>query len=199
MEEVLKLLKSMQDDMAKNTKTMKDDKEQMLAEMKAYQGALARMDANMGSMRAELKSAIEDMTFNGEETMACQEKTEARLQGEPASEDMTPEVAQEQDVSLEDAVEMPVGEPRKRLRDRQHLAAVRRQKEEERHLDARRRRKQRNFVAVRRGTTRCAGMARRKENLIGEKIGPGTWYEEPQNDGLSGRNVSRHRKKTKMD
>jgi hypothetical protein len=57
----------------------KTDKEQMLAEMKAYQGTLARMDANMGSMQAELKSAIEDMKINGDETMACQEKTEARL------------------------------------------------------------------------------------------------------------------------
>jgi hypothetical protein len=75
--------------------------------------------------------------------MACQEKTEARLEVEtPASEDRTPEVAHEQEVPREDAVDMPVGEQRKRGRDRRNLAAVRCQEEEERNLDARRRRKQ---------------------------------------------------------
>jgi hypothetical protein len=49
--------------------------------------------------------------------MTCQEKTETRLQGEPASEDMTLEVAREPEVPVEDAV-MPVGKPRKRRRDR---------------------------------------------------------------------------------
>jgi hypothetical protein len=42
----------------------------------------------------------------------------------PVSVDMTPEVAHEQEVPVEDAEVMPVGEPRKRRRDR-HLAAVR--------------------------------------------------------------------------
>jgi hypothetical protein len=49
----------------------------MLAEMKAYQEMTARMDANTGSMQAELKRVIEDMKIIGEETMVCQEKTEA--------------------------------------------------------------------------------------------------------------------------
>jgi hypothetical protein len=48
----------------------------------------------------------------------------------PASEDMTPEVVHEEEFPLEDAVVMPVGEPRSRRRDRRHLAAQRRQKKE---------------------------------------------------------------------
>jgi hypothetical protein len=72
-----------------------------------------------------------EATEADEETMACQEETEACLQGEPASEDMTPEVAHEQEFPLEDAVIMPVGEPRKRRQDRRHLATQRRQKKEE--------------------------------------------------------------------
>jgi hypothetical protein len=77
---------------------------------------------------------------------ACQETMEARLEEEkPASMEMKPEVADEE-VPLEDAVEMPVGEPRKRRRDqRRNLAAVRRQKkEQDQNLDARRRRKEQN-------------------------------------------------------
>jgi hypothetical protein len=54
---------------------------------------------------------------------------------EPASVDMTPEVADEE-VPVEDAEVTPVGEPKKRRRDR-HLAAVRRQKKKDRTLDAR--------------------------------------------------------------
>jgi hypothetical protein len=82
-----------------------------------------RMKANMDACMAGIKD-------NQEETTACQETMEARLEKEtPASEDMTPEVAHEQEVPLEDAEVMPVGEPRKRRRDqRRNLAAVCRQK-----------------------------------------------------------------------
>jgi hypothetical protein len=111
------------------------------------------MTANMGSMKAELKSAIKDLKINGEETVAYQGKTEARVQGERASEDMTLEVAHEQEVPLEDAEFMPVGEPRKRRRDqRRNLAVVRRQKKQKQNLDARRRGKQRNLVTASRAT-----------------------------------------------
>jgi hypothetical protein len=107
------------------------------------------------------------MKIIGEETMASHEMMEARQEvDKPASVDTTPEVAHEQEVPLEDAVVMPVGEPRKRRRDRRNLAAQRRQKKEERNLDAKRHGKQQNTVAARRGTTRHAKVARRKENLI---------------------------------
>jgi hypothetical protein len=104
---------------------------------------------------------------NREETMACQEKTEAHLQGEPASEDMTSEVAHEQEVPREDAEVMPVGEPRKRRRDGRNLAAVCRQKKKDQNLDAGRRKKgqkraqrkdgcRRNVVAARGGANHSA-------------------------------------------
>jgi hypothetical protein len=159
---MMEVLLAMREDMRANQKTM--DAHQ--AKMEALTEMTARMDANMRSMQAELKSAIEDLKINGEETMAYQEKTEARLQEEPASEDMTPEVAHEQEVPMEDAVVMPVGEPTKRRRDGRNLAAHCRQKEEGRDLDARRRGKQQDFVAAHRGTTRRAKVARRKENTV---------------------------------
>jgi hypothetical protein len=137
------------------------------------------MDANLKSMQErtnaghkEMMAWLKDLKIIGEETMACQEKTEARLQEKPASVDMTPEVAREE-VPREDAVDMPGGEPRKRRRDRRHLAAVRRQKKEQyQNMDAKRRRKEqkrtqkkdgcrRNLVVARRGTTRRVQVARR--------------------------------------
>jgi hypothetical protein len=132
---------------------------------------------------------------------------EARLEKEdkPASVDRTPEVAQEQKVPREDAVDMPVGEPRKRRRERRNLAAVRSQKKQDKNLDARRRRKQKKrtqnkdgcrkgLVAARRGTTRCAGGARRKENFVGRSWDKDNGVLRPSKDGRprgdSGRNSS---------
>jgi hypothetical protein len=99
--------------------------------------------------------------------MACQETMETCLEcKEPASVDMKPEVADEE-VPLEDAVVTPVGEPRKRRRDR-HLPAQRRQKKEQKERTQRKNGCRKNFVAAHRGTTRRAKVARRKENLIGK-------------------------------
>jgi hypothetical protein len=86
---------------------------------------------------------------------------------------MTPEVADDQEVPVEDAAEMPAGEPRKWRRDRRNLAAVRRQKKQNRDLDARRRRKRqertqrkngflKNLVAARRGATRRVAVTRHR-------------------------------------
>jgi hypothetical protein len=111
------------------------------------------------------KSATKDLKINGEEMMTCQETTEARLQGEPSSVDMTSEVAHEQEVPLEDAIVMPVGEPRKGLRDRRHLAAGSRQKKEQKRTQ----KKdvcQKNLVIAHRGTTRHAAVAWRRINVF---------------------------------
>jgi hypothetical protein len=173
-----------------NANQAETDKEEMLAKMdashkeaetdrKAYCEALNeitrihRMDTNMESMQermyanhekmmARMGALIADMKYSREETMVCQEKMEAHLKGkeEPTSMDMEPEVAQE--VPVEDAAVMPVGEPRNRRRDRRNLAAGRRQKKDDRNLDARRCRKQQNFVAAHRWTTRRAQLARRR-------------------------------------
>jgi hypothetical protein len=163
-------------DMAK----MDTDTERMIARMDAIQEkadanqeTTARMDAKMGSMQAARKSAIKDIKFNREETMACLEKTEARLEvGKPASVDMTPEVA-DKEFPREGSARIPVGEPRKRRRDGRNPAAVRRQTTKDRNLDARRRSTQqkrtqskhgrrKDLVAARRGTTCRAIVARRR-------------------------------------
>jgi hypothetical protein len=67
-----------------------------------------------------------------EETMACQEM-EARLEGKgPTSVNRKPEAAQQEEVPLEDAEVMPVGEPKKkRRRDRKMASQHRRQKPKE--------------------------------------------------------------------
>jgi hypothetical protein len=81
----------------------------------------------------------------------------------PASVDTTPEVAHEQEVPVEDAEVMPVGEPRKRRRDeRQILAVVRSQKKEKRIHDTRHREKQRDLVTARRGATHRAAVAQHR-------------------------------------
>jgi hypothetical protein len=89
---------------------------------------------NQARMEAEDKAWREEMEARRnawrKETMTCQEKTEVRLEEEPTSVEMKPEVAHEE-VPLEDAEVMPGGEPRKRRWDRRHLAAQRRQKKEQ--------------------------------------------------------------------
>jgi hypothetical protein len=106
-------------------------------------------------MQAEIKRSMEDMKIIGEEKLTCHETMEARLQGEPASVDRTPEVAQEREIQREDAVEIPVGEPRKRRRDqRRNLAAVLRQKKKDQNLDARRHKKEQKWTLRKNGCRR---------------------------------------------
>jgi hypothetical protein len=133
---------------------------------------MARMDANLKSTQERMNAGhkkmmawIKDLKINGEETMACQEKTEPRLQGEPASEDMTLEVAHEQEFPLEDAVVMPVGELRKRRWDQRHLATQRRQKKEEEWTQSKNG-CQKDLVAACRGMTRHATVAWCKRNIL---------------------------------
>jgi hypothetical protein len=133
------LLAKMDENQAKanaNTKTMlANNQERLLAKMdasqkeaEAYREDIKEIKSGQAEMRAIIKAWSSNLKINREETLACQEKTEARLEEDkPASVDMTPEVAHEQEVPLEDVVVMPVGEPRKRLRDRRNLAAQRRQ------------------------------------------------------------------------
>jgi hypothetical protein len=94
-----------------------------------------RMDAN----QAELNSAIAHMKWE-----------------EPTSVDMEPEVAREE-VPREHAAIMPVGEPRKRRRDRNLAAKCRQQQQQKRPQSKDGCRK--NLVAAHRGTTRRAEVA----------------------------------------
>jgi uncharacterized protein YaaN involved in tellurite resistance len=78
-----------------------ETRKEMLAAIKANEETTTRMDANLGSMRTELKSAIREIEFSCEETMACQGNMEARLEEDkPASVEMKPEVAEEQKVPV---------------------------------------------------------------------------------------------------
>jgi hypothetical protein len=64
----------------------------------------------------------DDVTLLGDNIDTIKKNTQTLI-------DASKEVGLE--VNTEDAVVMPVGEPRKRRQDRRHLAAQRRQKEEE--------------------------------------------------------------------
>jgi hypothetical protein len=116
---------------------------------------------------ARMDAWLSEMKNIRHETMACKEKTEARLgKEEPASVEMKPKAAHEE-VPVKDAARMPVGEPRKRRRDRRHLAAQRRQKK----LHKRTQSKdgcRRNLVAANRGATRRAAVARSR-NILSRK------------------------------
>jgi hypothetical protein len=178
MEQLMKMIKAILATQEKMLASMDAHQakmqERMDANMKAMQEnqeTMARMEASMGSMKAALKSAIREIKFTREETIACQETMEARLEkGKPASVDMTPEVAHDQEVPVEDAEVTAVGEPKKRLWDRRNLAAVHHQRKQNRDLNARRRREEqewaqrksgclKNSVAAHRGMTRRAVMA----------------------------------------
>jgi hypothetical protein len=54
--------------------------------------------------------------------MACQEMEAHREEEKPTSVDKKPDVAQQREVPIENAEEMPVGEPRKKWRKDQKLA-----------------------------------------------------------------------------
>jgi hypothetical protein len=83
-------------------------------ETKAYREDLKEIKSGQAELRSIVNAWLTDMRNTPKETMACQETMEARLEEKkPASMDMTPEVAQEQVVPLEDVIVMPVGEPRK--------------------------------------------------------------------------------------
>jgi hypothetical protein len=99
------------------------DMQQIIAMLAKIDATQKEIKTNQARMNATLDAWLTDMKDN-------REKTEAYLTMEwkkPASVEMKPEVA-DKEVPLEDAVVMPVGEPRNRLRDRRHLAAQRRQK-----------------------------------------------------------------------
>jgi hypothetical protein len=123
VEQILEVLKTMIEKMRAETEAIQAETEATRARTRAMRDK---------RMKANRDACIEDIKDTQEETMACQQTMEARLEEEePASVDMTPEVSHEQKVPMEDAVVMPVREPRKRRQDRRYLAAVRRQKKEE--------------------------------------------------------------------
>jgi hypothetical protein len=171
--------------------------EDMRKEIKSGQEKIRReIKSGQTEMRAIIKAWSSDLKINREETMACQDTMEALLEEDkPASVDMTPEVAHEQEVPVEDATVMPVGEPRKRRRDR-NLAAQRRQKMEQ----ERTQRKdgcQKNLVAARR-----AAVAWRKINVFRKILTHGycgLWKEVTAAGMKIGRCAEHRRKRQNKD
>jgi hypothetical protein len=96
------------EDMNANTKTMLAEiQAKAEADRQAYREDLQEIKSGQAEIRSIIKAWSSDLKINCEETMVCQEMTEARLgkeEDKPASMDMTPEVAHEQEVPLEDAV-----------------------------------------------------------------------------------------------
>jgi uncharacterized membrane-anchored protein YhcB (DUF1043 family) len=150
---------------ANQQKMKKEMQAQMKDTMESQIGFLiSRMEVDRKTKREEMKAAMQSIQSELEdtrkETMACQGKTEARLECEkPISVDMEPEV-EHQEVPKQGATVMPVGGPRERCRDRNQ--------------DAERRGKLKEWTqgndwklaVARRGTTRHVKVARRKEIFV---------------------------------
>jgi hypothetical protein len=173
--------------------------------VEAYREDIKEIKSGQAGLRSVVNTWLTDIKNDRKETMACQDNTEARLEVEdkPDSEDRTPEVAHKQEFPSKDAEDIPVGEPRKRRRDRRNLSAVRRQKEQDQNLDARRRRKEqkraqrkdgcrRNFVAARRGATRRAAVARHR--ILLTKDTTRELRESPKDLTVTGRKETRRAK-----
>jgi plastocyanin len=181
--------------------------QQIMEMLKAYQGMLTRMDAKLEEAETNKKAdreAPKEMTVRMDANQAELKGAIVQIDWKPASVEIKPEAAHEE-VPPEDAVVMPVGEPRNRHRDRRNLAAVRRQKKQQ----ERTQKKdgcRKNLVAARRGTTRRAGMARckghnqdRRSNRDDGRITPGTKLQwEPEDYERSGRDYG-HARKAELD
>jgi hypothetical protein len=124
MKQVMEMLKTMLASMDANQARMEAEDKAWREEMEARRNVWRKetiayqekMMARMNAGHKEMMAWLKDLKINGEETMTCQEKMEVRLEEEPTSVEMKP-VAAHEEVPLEDAEVMPVGEPRKRRRD----------------------------------------------------------------------------------
>jgi hypothetical protein len=135
MEQIMEMLKKME-----------DDKEDFLARLDTYQAKteaghkewLSRLEDDRQAKQREWKEMMKMMDIShmemvaenkperDMEAMACRETMEARLEEkEPTSVETKPEVAQ-QEVPVEDADVMLVGEPKKKRHRDQKLAVERR-------------------------------------------------------------------------
>jgi hypothetical protein len=102
------------------------DRVQMQELMKTLQAYQAKTDAVLPAMQVMEISRKGTATVLEPETevkmMACQEMEAHPEEEEPASVDTKPEAAQQEEVPVEDAEVMPVGEPKKKRRMDRQLA-----------------------------------------------------------------------------
>jgi hypothetical protein len=140
---------------------LKKDKEDLMKKLDAYQTKaetrhkefLARRDAGWNAWR-------EIMNANHDKTVAYQEVETRPEEKEPTSVDTKPEAAEERQVPEENAIVMPVEEPKKeRRRDRRLAAERRRHKQKNSTLESCGIPKE--LAVARRRTTRRAKVARK--------------------------------------
>jgi hypothetical protein len=134
---------------------METNKEDFLARMDANMKAWReKADEDMKAWREEIRSVLFETTNPRKETMACQEMEAHQEEKMPTLVDMKPEAAQQEEVPVEDAEVMPVGEPRKkRRRDRNQRNKKKRTQGNDKC--------QRRLAAARRGTSHRAEVARK--------------------------------------
>jgi hypothetical protein len=119
MEQILKLLKSMREDMKANQAKAEADRkawrEKIAARTEATKARTKAMRENMGNSHKEMVAVIKPEMDS--ETMACRETTEERLDEEkPTSPDRNPEAAEENKVPKEETVVQPVKRRKRRYR-----------------------------------------------------------------------------------
>ncbi|XP_023713483.1 putative uncharacterized protein DDB_G0292636 [Cryptotermes secundus] len=86
-------------------------------------------EANMKAWREEMTTMRDKwVNDNHDETLTCQEMEARQIERKPTSLDRKPEAAQKEEVPAEDATITPVGEQRKRRRDRKLTTERRSQK-----------------------------------------------------------------------
>jgi hypothetical protein len=155
----------------------KADKEEIKAEMRSkrseldeaiqhrIEGIKARTEAmrrKIGSSHMEMVSAFKPEIE--EEMMACRESMEACPEKqELTSVDTKPEVAQQEEVPVEDAEVMPVGEPKKKRRRDRKLATERCHQEPNCAP-------QKKLDVTRRGTSHCATAVRQKDKRSDKRM-----------------------------
>jgi hypothetical protein len=123
---LIEMLGKLDDNQAKAGADRKVWREQMDAETEANRRETVVIRAETKARREEM-AAMRDkrVNENHEETMACQEMEARQEEKGPTSVETKPEAAQKEEVPVEAAEVMPVGEPKKKRRRDRKLAAER--------------------------------------------------------------------------
>jgi hypothetical protein len=102
--------------------------EEMSADTKAWLEEIAATTDKIWATRREMWNAshkeivAENKPKTEVKTMACQETEVHQEEEEPTSADRKPEAAEQREVPVDDTEVMPVGEPKKRCRERKLVA-----------------------------------------------------------------------------
>ncbi|PNF41748.1 GTP-binding protein Di-Ras2 [Cryptotermes secundus] len=162
-------------------------------DMEKMMEMLARIDANVKSnqIKAEArhKELMADWKAWGEERRTSHKKIVPETDEEPTSVETKPEAAEHRGVPVEDALRIPVGEPKKRRRD-QKLAAERRRQKAKNSTRATGE-PQKELAITSRKTSRRATVARRWRNDSKEEASKGTFGCQRKKLAAASRKMSR--------